>query len=445
MPAIDPPLRISTIETSEFRFGGREHTPPPDQIGALAYQGLAGETVRQVELHTEADGAALLLTLLVIFGNVVGRSPHFLVSGTKHHANLFLGLVGPTAAGRKGSAYRAIALLFRSIQADWYRNCVNSGLSSGEGIIWAVRDRVWEQRATRNASGEIEASDVLTDEGVEDKRLLVIQEEFASALKAMDRQGNTLSALLRQSWDHSDLRTMTKNPMRATEPHISVISHIGKPELIRNFSTTESANGLGNRFLWAWVRRSKYLPHGGCFDDNLIRPLAQRLAAAVNFAQGIGQMIRSPEANEIWEAEYQRLSAERPGLFGSMIARAAPQVLRLSMNFALLDHVEIITADHLLAAMEVWRFCEESVRFIFGGRLGDPIADQILEAMRDAGDGGMTRSDINGLLGRNRPAHEIEAALQVLLDNGLATWLSESTEGRPVQRWFTTDLSTAGF
>jgi hypothetical protein len=42
---------------------------------------------------------------------------------------------------------------------------------------------------------------------VDDKRLLVIEPEFASALRNMQRQGNTLSATLREGWDTGNLRT----------------------------------------------------------------------------------------------------------------------------------------------------------------------------------------------------------------------------------------------
>ena len=57
-------------------------------------------------------------------------------------------------------------------------------LSSGEGLIYAVRDRVEGE----NQKGEA----VLLDGGVEDKRLLVLEAELAGVLKVMSREGNTL-------------------------------------------------------------------------------------------------------------------------------------------------------------------------------------------------------------------------------------------------------------
>jgi hypothetical protein len=47
--------------------------------------------------------------------------------------------------------------------------------------------------------------DVEVDPGVSDKRLLVYEPEFALVLKQMERQGNTLSAILRQAWESGNL------------------------------------------------------------------------------------------------------------------------------------------------------------------------------------------------------------------------------------------------
>jgi hypothetical protein len=77
------------------------------------------------------------------------------------------------------------------------------GLSSGEGLIYAVRDRAEGE----NKKGE----KMVVDEGVEDKRLLVLEAELAGVLKVMNREGNTLSPVIRQAWDDGALQTLTKN------------------------------------------------------------------------------------------------------------------------------------------------------------------------------------------------------------------------------------------
>ena len=59
------------------------------------------------------------------------------------------------------------------------------GLRSGEALIDAVRDA----RIKTNEKGEPE----ILDEGVADKRLLVVEEELASMLRLMQREARALS------------------------------------------------------------------------------------------------------------------------------------------------------------------------------------------------------------------------------------------------------------
>ncbi|HEX8729867.1 MAG TPA: hypothetical protein VF739_14640, partial [Ktedonobacterales bacterium] len=51
-----------------------------------------------------------------------------------------------------------------------------SGLSSGEGLLWQLRDERWEKRQDRKTHN---TQDVLVDPGVADKRLLIEESEFA--------------------------------------------------------------------------------------------------------------------------------------------------------------------------------------------------------------------------------------------------------------------------
>ncbi|HEX9262839.1 MAG TPA: hypothetical protein VF977_00600 [Candidatus Binatia bacterium] len=127
-------------------------------------------------------------------------------------------------------------------------------------------------------------------------------------------------------------------------------------------------------------------------------------------------MKRDDIARDAWGNVYGPLSAGRPGLTGAVLSRAEAQVLRLSVLYALLDCSLTISIHHLQAALAVWEFAEDSARAIFGDRLGDPVADRILDALRSAGDEGMTESDISALFGRNRSADEIGRAMALLLE-----------------------------
>ncbi len=125
--------------TSLSSLGATEYPAPADEGG---YYGLAGEIVRRIEPHTEADSVALLIQILTAFGSVIGRNPHALADGSRHAVNLFVVLVGATSKARKGTAWAHVRRLFKRTDEGWSQDCIVNGLSSGEGVIWAVRDPI---------------------------------------------------------------------------------------------------------------------------------------------------------------------------------------------------------------------------------------------------------------------------------------------------------------
>jgi hypothetical protein len=386
--------------------------------------GLADEFVSIVGPHSESDPMALLSQFLVGFGNVIGRSAHFRVEADEHYTNLFLVLVGPTSKARKGSALSQVKRFLSEADPDWADTCMASGLSSGEGVVWAVRD------ATYSKDGE-----KLLDTGVADKRLFALEPEIAQQLRLMGRQSNILSTIIRQAWDNGNLRTLTKNsPAQATGAHISILGHITAQELRRYLNETELGNGFGNRFLWLCVKRSKLLPEGGRLNHDDALHFTGQLVQTVAWARQVKEVRRSPKARTLWAEVYPELSEGRAGLIGAVTNRAEAQVVRLSLIYALLDRSPEIKTKHLRAALAFWRYAEESARFIFGDSLGDPVADEILKALH-AAPRGLTRTEISHLFAGHRKSADITRALVVLAQGGLASSRPESTAGRPDERW----------
>lgn len=397
----------------------------PDPPRGPALHGLAGDVVRLLERHTESDPAALLLQFLVYFGSVIGTRPHFMHESTRHALNLYCVLVGPAGHGRKGTSRDRIQTLFHSIDENWAANRVLSGLSSGEGLIAVVRD--YENDST----------------APQDKRTLVFESEFAGPLQQMGRDGNILSVTLRQLWDSDAARTLTRaDPLRATGVHLALIGHITRDDLVRYMTSTLAGNGLGNRILWAAVRRSKELPFGGDVHPDGMDNLLERLGEVVAFAQGTDCMSMSEDARMLWIQAYTHLSRERPGLFGKLTSRAEAQTRRLACLYALLDKRAEVDTPHLLAALALWEFCERSVLYTFGDALGERLADAILARLRSIGVGGMTTTEIHNALGNNVRAAEIRRALESLVEHQLVTHRAEPSQGRgtkPTDRWVATE------
>jgi len=272
---------------------------------------------------------------------------------------------------------------------------------------------------------------------VADKRLLAFEPEFASVLRRIEGQGNTLSALLRQAWETGDLRTLTKNsPAKTTGAHVAIVAHITCEELRRHLSATEQANGFGNRFCFFCVKRSKELPEGGSLVVATVDALGRRAGEALAFGRKVDELRRDDEARAVWAEVYGPLSEGKPGLAGNLLARAEAHVMRFASIYAVLDLSIVIRAQHLQAALALWDYCEESVRYIFGDSLGDSLADELIRLLRGAGQSGITRSEICDYLGRHQPAERVNRALGLLLESRLARFERERTGGRPSERWF---------
>src|SRR5262249_51609515 len=335
-----------------------------------------------------------------------------------------------SAKARKGVSGNRVRSVMRFVDDHWIEDRIKSGLSSGEGLINEVRDEIkkWDAKAK-----QLE----VMDPGILDKRLMIIEAEFGNALAVMERPGNTLSPTIRRAWDGQTLSTITKNsPLKATGAHISIIGHITEDELRAGITRIDAANGFANRFLFCCVRRSQLLPHGGNLDEAEIQRLGERIKTAVEFAKNIGRVVMTQAARREWEAIYPYLSAEQPGLLGAITARAEAQTIRLALIYTLLDYKNEIDVPHLRAALAVWEYCEASAARIFGKALGDPVADEIMLALRQAGSAGMTRTAIRDLFGRHRSGDRIGAALGLLTTKGRARMETGTTGGRPEERWF---------
>lgn len=411
---------------------------PPDP---QAFNGLVGKAVEVIGPHTEADRTAVLVQLLVAFGNAVGRGPGWSVGADFHHLNLFVALVGDTATGRKGTSWGEAKRIMQLADSEWARECVRSGLSSGEGLIHNVRDDIVTRRKARTKDEKREADEngfiEEVQPGVDDKRLLAFQGELGGMFKVMAREGNPLSSVMRDMWDHGNAGNLTKNqPEKATGAHVSMVGHITATELGQTLDQVELANGFANRFLIICTRRAQSLPFGGSLSDDELEPIGHAFADALDFGRSQGEVDMDQEAREAWVQVYEPLTDRPDGMLGAVTGRAVPLVRRLAVIYALLDRCAIVGLAHLQAALALWDYAERSAAHVFGESIGNRTADRLLGDLRDAGGHGLARSDIRSLVGGRLGAADIDRALAELRARGLAYEQSIPTGGRPEERWF---------
>ena len=395
--------------------------PVPDGFPAppqpAVFHGLAGHIVTTIAPHTEADPAAILTQLLVAFGAAIGRHAWFTVEATRHHPNEFLVLVGDSAKARKGSSWDHVNRLLNTADPSLAARTL-TGLSSGEGLIWAVRD----------------PTD--SDPGVTDRRLLIVEPEFASVLKAASRDISTLSPTLRAAWDGRPLAILTRSaPARASDAHIAVIGHITSLELQHHVNPVETANGLLNRVLFIACRRVRLLPDGGHPDPIAGTGLDRQLALAVAAARNAGEVGFTADARTLWHRAYQTLAQPQPGLAGQLTARAEAHIIRLALTYALLDRASSITPEHVHAALALHDYAARSAAWALQPDIGDPIAERVYAALRHARDNGLTRSQLLDLLHRNVSARRLDQALANLAAAEKVDRQRVLTGGRPADLW----------
>ena len=358
-----------------------------------------------------------------------------------HKTNLYGTIVGGTAKVRKGTSWNRVKKPLTLADPDWGKQ-ITGGLSSGEGLLVRMGDPEEDGNSITVDGEEVRGE----RGGATDKRLMIVESEFSSVLRAMNRANSRLGHTVTKMWEDGTADNLTKNATKVTDGHLSIIGHVTEHDLREDFKTTDMANGFGNRFLWIAIEgKSKHLPHGGVVPQGELNALVSRLQDAFAFAREIApeEYEWSVEAKERWEDVYDDLERPVPGLLGAMTARGTPIVRRLAVIYAVLDESLTVDVDHLLAAKALWDYGDESAAYLFGSKIGDQIADKIYAALLEHVTG-LSREDISTLLGRNKSKSEVDAAISLLTHTSLAVETDgpRGKKGRPAKRLLATRTLT---
>ncbi len=397
-----------------------------------ALRGLSGRFVELACRKSEADPAAVAITFLCRFAVECGPRPFLYVGDSKHHARIIGAIVGASSKSRKGTSGKPVERLFGmeeiAVDDQFLLARVSPGpLSSGEGLIYAVRDPVTMWKVNKETGvGE----EIVIDPGVSDKRIFILDEEFAACLIATRRDGNTISTILRSSWDSGNLEPLTKsNRIKATGAHIGIVTHITLAELNRRMEEVEAFSGFANRILWVCARRQGVVPFPEPMPTQELASLQWDLKRTIEAARIMEEMVLDPAARSMWQEVYPDLSADGSGLVGCVTDRAEAQVLRLAMIYSLTEASAVIRADHLESALAMWRYCEESARFIFAGREVNPFAGKILDLLRSSD--GMSTTDIYDAFDRHITKRQLEEAVTELVSQKKIEIEEVKGAGRP--------------
>jgi Bifunctional DNA primase/polymerase, N-terminal/Protein of unknown function (DUF3987) len=442
----EPRRSPETQATGRIIHGGRAEvvlaTEDPQDTwpappGSAAFYGLPGRVVELVDPFTEGDPVAVLAQFLATFGVAIGEpdvmSPHpyFPIGAVKHSPRIFVGIIGRSALARKGDSWAPVEYLMTRADES-LRDRILGGFGSGEALVYAVRDPI-KKEVEKDGKRFMKT----IDEGVEDKRLLVMETELARLLVAVGRENSTVSQYIRDAFDGRPLRNLVKgNPAQAPIHHIGVIGHSTSEELRGRLTEDQVRNGFGNRFIWLAVQRSKTLSRPSPFKGDAVAKMIRLISDRLAVARQIEEMNFAPSAEAVWDQMYDELGYERHGWIGVLTDRSQPIVLRLAMIYALTDGATSILPEHLQAARALWDYSARSVQFIFGRTTGNVLADRILEALEE---GPLTTSEISVVVfNKNIAALQLHTALAVLEARGLVVKQKVRTtegRGRSAVRW----------
>jgi hypothetical protein len=293
------------------------------------------------------------------------------------------------------------------------------GLSSGEGFIYEIRD----------PSGYDEEAGTFRDQGVTDKRLHVIEQEFSQIMVAASREGSTLSAQLRKAHDCRTLNNKSRNNrLTATNPHVLVTAHITPTELIELAEGLHFTNGFLNRFKFIYGQCLKYVMRPKPVPPEKKRELAARMGSIIGWAQNQDEFELTDDFYQAFEKVFHRLrNPTGDTLRQSLLARCDHKVKLLSMLFAIIDKTTLIKSKHLKSAMAWIDYSEASIDYVWSTELQQQLIaqnnefdDELLKVIRlkiDENDGNpIGKTPLSRHYNNNRKitAKEINASLKRL-------------------------------
>ena len=439
---------FTVVEETEDEDEDFDIRSRPEPMREEAFIGVAGEFVDFIYPQSESSREVLLTQFLAAFGTLRGDSPRYPHESTFHWTQEFMVACGPTSMARKGTSVAHVKRVLVEAEPLSGKRIVSS-LSSGEGLIFMIRDPKEIYTYDKKNLGVPLLSDK-SDLDVADKRLLVITSEFGTILEQLRRTGSTLSSILRMAWDHEPLINTTRNEGkggdRCDEPLVGVIAHVTPEELRQKLTSVDHMNGFGNRFLFCYCLRSKKIPEGGARPEGPVwDSLVQRIRHAL-FTPCELIARRTEECKKLWAEMYNELPA-LSGLPAYLLSRREAHLLRLSLIYATLDLGSgsdfdvldvsqskpevLIEPRHLLAAKAVLDYCVASTEYLFGASaMAASDRDRVLEVLKTE-DRPITSMQLRTKAFKgHKPADALKRLLQSMEVAGLITVKSEPNAGR---------------
>ena len=408
---------------------------PPEAYGGM-FPGLLKEAVTLCCGQSEASPVAVAANCLVYFSALIGPCIYLPIGNERRKLNEFFLMAGETAMG-KGASLHGVRLVFVQTEqclsrhlADRRKNGESAdidkypklkihtgGLSSGEGLAAA-----------------------LDDDEVTDKRLLAFEPEFGNIMSQCQRQGNTLSPILRNAYDGVDIKPLTKrNRVQVTDPYICLMANTTAQEFNdHDMAKMLHSNGLLNRFMILWQHPENTVPFPAPATDEDIARLAGEFADRILFARHYSYQTHHRKvqprplsldnaAKDYWSTRYNKLiNSADCNQVKLLTRRHRLHALLLASFFALLDYRTSISADDIHTALDWCAYSRRSVVYICNSQAEQYqaegislLSEKLLFAIRNIykEQGRCTASDLYHWFRNKLKRQQMQASLELLLNS----------------------------
>ncbi len=438
-------------------------TRSPPQADPVMFPGLLREVIDACCTNNEAVPVAVAINTLVRLSSLIGPTVYLQIGDERRLLNEFVLMIGPTGLG-KGASNHGPKRIFKQVEQFLELNfqlqlqagkgngvgCYpllkvhTGGLSSGEGLAAALDDGNADDTRSRQ---------------ITDKRMLAFEPEFANVMNMCQRSGNILSMVLRNAFDGSDIKPLTKrDKVQVTNPYLCLIANITAGELASHEqSATMSNNGMLNRFLILWQQPVCEVPFPDPMDNDKTDQLAQKLSECILIARNknhdthykkmpaAARAIKLDKgAIQYWTTHYGRL-LNRPDCDQVMLLtrRHRLHAMLIASLLAILDHRLEIGVRDLTSALAWCEYSRRSVIYAFNSLQEQNVAirrhnlsSQLLNAIRDATQNNKpcTASDLYKWFHGKLKREDLSGALEYLL-NHIPPLITQRTKqsgpGRP--------------
>lgn len=459
--------RATVVRNLEQQTDSGDFNQAPPVTEANMFPGLLGQAVQLCSENSEAVPVAVASYIISWFTALVGPAVYYQLGDERRFLNNYYLLVGPSGMG-KGSSEHGPDRIFLRVEEYLQERFAyayekgktdginqfplldvhDGGLSSGEGLAAAKNDG---------------SSDKPEQTPVPDKRILIKEPEFGNVLNMAQRQGNTLSHVLRNGYDGKTIKPLTKrDKVCVSNPFFCLIGNITPGELVEHSkSSVMSVNGMLNRTMILWTKAVRRQPIPEAIPQDRLNSIAEDLARRVMEARNHSfethwkkqkaisrPIILGSQARELWIKQYdQMINMPDCSFVSTLCRRHRLHTLILSSVFALMDGVIVIEPSHLESALSWFRYSKSSVIYSYRtfsmqeqASSVNTLAEDILKVISrtESEQGFCTCSDIYHWYHNKLSKELLHRALEKLLGNVPPLIQQQSRgrgRGRPTQQF----------